>query len=689
MSVEQTKEQVKLLKEVLENQELIKKFDQNRLNDLSQIVNLMKDDLTFAKERVARAEAELETVIATKDVKDAQIEQAQKLVETRKEILEYLKKENTAQLRRLITEKEITKEITEQRAANVQSFKDAKGKRDEQLRDDQKRQGVLEKTAKTSQSAALLSQGLSKSISGLVQNSARISDDLLDRFGPEVILAKYLGFDVSFKNIQRSISDLPKELDTAFTGMAAATALPIETLGNSLSAALDPTGAIEGVEGFADSLRKLNLTPADMPLVNVGIKTEEVKESLGALIDNAALFRTEFMKSEPAVTALTTNLIAGLKKVGVNTKTSAKIFDVFTKGFKKTPIEATRSLKSVANIADSLGISMGKAFGNFEAAMPTLSQFGDRMTEVFADLQARSAATGAEMGKLVSIAMKMDTFEGAAKAAQTLNGVLGDTLISVTDLVHADPDEKFDIIADAVNNSGIEFESLNRKYKSIIATAAGFDDVGEFQRQLYGGEAVAEAKDAADTSAMSAEKLAEKTKQTLTMQDKAKASVSSFAIAAKKAYQASTKAADAYSQAVLKAYKNNLLITENQEQAFMASKEMLLMNSKIEEGFTRAAGAIGGTLRYAGTAATAVYAAGSLIRGDKSDAAKEAMRDRTAAGNQPPAEGASPGGSVQFTGATVANLDPAAGTALVEFFGEVYDEKRNAEMAKATETIDE
>ena len=219
-----------------------------------------------------------------------------------------------------------------------------------------------------------------------------------------------------------------------------------------------------------------------MPLVNVGIKTEEVKESLSALIDNAALFRTEFMKSEPAVTALTTNLIAGLKKVGVNTKTSAKIFDVFTKGFKKTPIEATRSLKSVANIADSLGISMGKAFGNFEAAMPTLSQFGDRMTEVFADLQARSAATGAEMGKLVSIAMKMDTFEGAAKAAQTLNGVLGDTLISVTDLVHADPDEKFDIIADAVNNSGIEFESLNRKYKSIIATAAGFDDVGEFKR---------------------------------------------------------------------------------------------------------------------------------------------------------------------------------------------------------------
>jgi hypothetical protein len=67
----------------------------------------------------------------------------------------------SSKLRRLITEKEITKEITEQRAANVDKFTGAKGKRDKELRDDQKRQGVLEKTAKTSQSAALLAQGLS------------------------------------------------------------------------------------------------------------------------------------------------------------------------------------------------------------------------------------------------------------------------------------------------------------------------------------------------------------------------------------------------------------------------------------------------------------------------------------------------------------------------------------------------
>ena len=495
-----------------------------------------------------------------------------------------------------------------------------------------------------------------------------------------------MGFDVSFKHIQDGIADLPKQLDTAFTGMAAATAMPIETLGNSLAAALDPAGARLGLKGYKEDLEKLNLTKADQPLIDVGFKTEEVKESLGALIDNAAFFRTEFMKTEPVLTALTTNLITGLKKVGVNTKTSAKIFDVFTKSMKKTPLEANKSLKSVANIADSLGISMGKAFGNFETAMPTLSQFGSRMTEVFADLQARSAATGTEMNKLVGIAMKMDTFEGAAKAAQTLNGVLGDTLISVTDLVHADPDEKFDIIADAINNSGVEFDSLNRRYKDIIATAAGFEDVAEFQRQLYGDDAVKEAKGALDTSAMSNVTLAEKTKQTLNMQEKAKASVSSFAVAAKKSYETSKVAAEVYSTSVKKAYEQTLELTKSQEASFIATKEMLGFNAKIEAGLESSAEAIGGAVRGAGTAATALGVGYTLLTGGRGADASEAVRAQQDAANtqqrQVAAADTGEGSSVEFSKAVMLTFEPGAGEGLIQLTGRVVNEK-NRDLANA------
>jgi len=684
-TVEQTKEQIALLEQVLANEQKIGKLSDQQLDNLTRITNLLKDDYAIAKKNIETAKERLALLKDEEEPSKHALLMAERRLDREEAVLKVLKNRKKELTQTRDIERLITGELKEQQKARVKAHDEDIKSRKKAIATTNAQREAVGKLETASKGAAALTRGIGDIIGENIKQSMTTSNELLSQFGPEVILAKYLGFEVNFKNIQKSISDLPKELDTAFTGMAAKTAMPIKTLGNSLASALDPQGAADGIEGYAESLRKLNLTRADMPLVNVGMKTEDVTDALGGLIENAALFRTEFMETEPAVVSLTTNLIAGLKKVGVNTKTSAKIFDVFTKGFKKTPIEATKSLKSVANIADSLGISMGKAFGNFEAAMPTLSQFGDRMTEVFANLQARSAATGAEMGKLVGIAMKMDTFEGAAKAAQSLNGILGDTLISVTDLVHADPDEKFDLIADAVKNSGLEFESLNRHYKRSIATAAGFSDVAEFQRQLYGGEAVTKAKDAADTSAMSAEKLAEKTKQTLTIQEKAKASVSSFGVAAKKAYETSKIAADAYSTAVLRSYEKNLELTKNQEASFIAAKEMLLVNSRIEDSLEGAAETVGNTVRGLATVGVATGVVGSVLRGDRSDAAKEAMRDRDAAGNRAPAAAAGPGGSVKIEGATVANLDPGAGTALIEFFGEVYDEKRNAEMAKAAE----
>ena len=124
---------------------------------------------------------------------------------------------------------------------------------------------------------------------------------------------------------------------------------------------------------------------------------------------------------------------------------------------------------------------------------------------------------------------------------------LKDVIRSREDLSMA---EKFDMIAEAVNNSGVEFESLNRRYKSIIASAAGFDNVAEFQRQLLGEEAVDEAKAAVDTGPLTTENLAERAKQGMDMQEKSKASVSSFGVAAVKAYEAASGAADEYNKVV-------------------------------------------------------------------------------------------------------------------------------------------
>ena len=343
---------------------------------------------------------------------------------------------------------------------------------------------------------------------------------------PELAAAMmFPGLTVGIKDIERQITRMPAQLDSAIAGMVKKTALPVKQLGDTLVNAMDPEYARRiGVE-FGN-------IPA--PLKNIGLKAKDVAGAMESLVGNMAMFRPSFMQSNKAAAAFLTNTVAGMGKLGVKTGTSAKILDTFTKALKKTPVEAGKSLKSIANVADSLGLSMGKVMDNFSAMSPKLSMFGDDMIEVFADLQAQAQGTGVEMSKLLGVAMKMDTFEGAAKHAQTLNAVLGQSAISVTDLVHADPADKIAMIQDAIANAGIDFETADRRMRQVIATAAGFESVEDAAKVLLNKEDAEEAADAVDTATMSQSEFSKKVNQSLTTAEKMTKSLSSMAGGMKK-----------------------------------------------------------------------------------------------------------------------------------------------------------
>lgn len=343
---------------------------------------------------------------------------------------------------------------------------------------------------------------------------------------PELAAAMmFPGLTVGIKDIERQITRMPAQLDSAIAGMVKKTALPVKQLGDTLVNALDPEYARRiGVE-FGN-------IPA--PLKDIGLKAKDVAGAMESLVGNMAMFRPSFMQSNKAAAAFLTNTVAGMGKLGVKTGTSAKILDTFTKALKKTPVEAGKSLKSIANVADSLGLSMGKVMDNFSAMTPKLSMFGDDMIEVFADLQAQAQGTGVEMSKLLGVAMKMDTFEGAAKHAQTLNAVLGQSAISVTDLVHADPADKIAMIQDAIANAGIDFETADRRMRQVIATAAGFESVEDAAKVLLNKEDAEEAADAVDTATMSQAEFSKKVNQSLTTAEKMTKSLSSMAGGMKK-----------------------------------------------------------------------------------------------------------------------------------------------------------
>ena len=324
-------------------------------------------------------------------------------------------------------------------------------------------------------------------------------------------LALFPGLGKGLREIESEISKMPAQLDQQISGMVKNTGLATKELGDNLVYALDP----EYAERMGVSLK--GVPPL---LKNLGITAKEGADATLALVNNVALFRPQFMDAEPAAAAFLTNTVAGLGKLGVKSTTSAKLLNNFTKAMKMTPVEAGKSLKSISSVADSLGLNMGKVMDNLSQMTPTLAQFGDEMVDVFADLQAQAQGTGLEINKLLGVAMKMDTFEGAAKHAQTLNAVLGQSAISVTDLVHADPADKISMIQDAIANAGIDFETADRRMKSVIATAAGFENVEEASKVLLNKEAAEESADAVDTAAMSQDEFAKKVNDSLTTAEK-------------------------------------------------------------------------------------------------------------------------------------------------------------------------
>ena len=322
-------------------------------------------------------------------------------------------------------------------------------------------------------------------------------------------------------------------------------------------------------------------------LTAVGIKSDEVSASFIALKKNAMIFTPDFIKRNIAFTTQLTNLNAGLKKLGVGYETSAKSFDIFTKVLKQAPKEAMNSSKKLITIAKSLDITTGKAFEDFNKLMPTLAMFGERAIEVFGRLEAQSRATGVQMGTLSKIAQGLDTFKGAAKAAQGLNAVLGGTFISVTDLVHADFPEKIELIRKAFERSGRTFATSHKRIKQIVAAQLG-TDVGTAAR-IFGSESEYKSvTESLDMSAMSTEELMVKMAKQMTSAEHLKKGIQNLAGGFSKLVKISRRVAKEASNTLIRTFAGIEAKVSGSDKALVG----FLGHLKLMAGITKVRGKI-------------------------------------------------------------------------------------------------
>ena len=269
-------------------------------------------------------------------------------------------------------------------------------------------------------------------------------------------------FEISFKKAFEN----PQELLKGNVGVKLSEALLIVTAEMaSAFAELNKTSS-NAVNNFVNLSAAMN---------SAGVGMENAKNAVGALNKNFSLF-SELSYSSSAEISRTT---AQLDKLGFSAESSSKLLVNLSTGFGMSETQAANTMKNIVQLSDDLSMSVGELGTQFEQVSGKLSAYGSRGVTVFKELAAAAKASGVEINTLVSIAEKMDTFQGAAESAGKLNAVLGGGLLNASQLLNATESERIRLIAESVQASGRSFESLSKYEKLTIASAAGINDLAQ------------------------------------------------------------------------------------------------------------------------------------------------------------------------------------------------------------------
>ena len=176
-----------------------------------------------------------------------------------------------------------------------------------------------------------------------------------------------------------------------------------------------------------------------------------------------------------------------LSKYGVAVGDAAKGMELATKVMGQGPREAAATMRELTATAIDLGVPPKQLAADYAKFGGSLAKLGRDGEKAFKDLARVSKITGLEMGKLLQMTDKFDTFEGAASQAGKLNAALGGNFVNAMDLMTAtDPVERFEMIRGALENAGLSFDDMSYYQRKFYADSLGLGDVSELAMMMSG-----------------------------------------------------------------------------------------------------------------------------------------------------------------------------------------------------------
>jgi hypothetical protein len=213
----------------------------------------------------------------------------------------------------------------------------------------------------------------------------------------------------------------------------------------------------------------------------LGFTLQETAQAYTALAGGFVDFRDLSQQNRTELAQTVTELQA----IGISADVATKNISFFSKAMGLSTEQSISLSKELVAVAGALEMAPSKIASDFAAAASTLVVYGNRGIEVFKGLEAASKASGVEVSNLISIASKMDTFQGAAEAAGRLNAVLGGGLLNSSQLLMASEEERIRLVIESVQSQGVQFNDLDKYTQKAIANAAGITDMAEANK-LFG-----------------------------------------------------------------------------------------------------------------------------------------------------------------------------------------------------------
>jgi hypothetical protein len=213
-----------------------------------------------------------------------------------------------------------------------------------------------------------------------------------------------------------------------------------------------------------------------------GTDTAEAGKAMTVLFNQMRNFSGMTESAQRSVMDLTIRM----NRLGVSEQTTARMTDMLTKAMGLNINQAMGAIDKLAVYARQIKVSEQEATQSFMQFSGALAAHGPNMMNVFKGLLATVKQTGIEMGTLMQIAARFDTFDSAAASVGTLNSLLGGNYLNSLRMVNATEEERLKLVAQAIRSSDINIGAMGRFEQKAIAQAIGAKDAAEAMRLLRG-----------------------------------------------------------------------------------------------------------------------------------------------------------------------------------------------------------